>query len=163
MVGLRGCSSVIHPRPRPCEPARSTLGDPESRPASGNSSRRSSSSPLAKCRGEARRHVNDFASLPLPTAAAHARAADPDGAPELPALTHTLVLVGAAARPTSGALIDRNGFANEYYSAAVRSMSTSWHAFLYGPFDTAGVMTVDKPPLAFWVQALSARVFGFSS
>jgi 4-amino-4-deoxy-L-arabinose transferase-like glycosyltransferase len=59
--------------------------------------------------------------------------------------------------------LDRNGFANEYYSAAVRSMSTSWHAFLYGSFDTAGVMTVDKPPLALWVQALSARAFGFSS
>ena len=37
-------------------------------------------------------------------------------------------------------------------------MSTSWHAFLYGSFDAAGVMTVDKPPLALWVQALSARV-----
>ncbi len=59
--------------------------------------------------------------------------------------------------------LDRNGFANEYYSAAVRSMSTSWHAFLYGAFDTAGVMTVDKPPLALWVQALSARVFGLHS
>ena len=59
--------------------------------------------------------------------------------------------------------LDRNGYANEYYSAAVRSMSTSWHAFLYGSFDTAGVMTVDKPPLALWVQAMSARVFGFSS
>ena len=34
--------------------------------------------------------------------------------------------------------LDRNGFANEYYSAAVRSMSTSWHAFLYGSFDAAG-------------------------
>jgi 4-amino-4-deoxy-L-arabinose transferase-like glycosyltransferase len=59
--------------------------------------------------------------------------------------------------------LSRNGFANEYYSAAVRSMSTSWHAFLYGSFDASGVMTVDKPPLALWVQALSARVFGFSS
>jgi 4-amino-4-deoxy-L-arabinose transferase-like glycosyltransferase len=54
-----------------------------------------------------------------------------------------------------------NGWANEYYSAAVRSMATSWHDFLYGSFDAAGVMTVDKPPLALWVQALSARVFGF--
>jgi 4-amino-4-deoxy-L-arabinose transferase-like glycosyltransferase len=53
--------------------------------------------------------------------------------------------------------------ANEYYSAAVRSMSGSWHAFLYGSFDSAGVMTVDKPPLALWVQALSVRVFGFGS
>ena len=59
--------------------------------------------------------------------------------------------------------LDRNGFANEYYSAAVRSMSTSWHAFLYGSFDVAGVMTVDKPPLALWVQALSVRAFGYSS
>ncbi len=59
--------------------------------------------------------------------------------------------------------LSRNGFANEYYAAAVRSMSTSWHAFLYGSFDQGGVMTVDKPPLALWVQALSVRVFGFSS
>ena len=40
-------------------------------------------------------------------------------------------------------------------------MASSWHAFLYGSFDAAGVMTVDKPPLALWVQALSVRVFGF--
>jgi 4-amino-4-deoxy-L-arabinose transferase-like glycosyltransferase len=59
--------------------------------------------------------------------------------------------------------LSRNGYANEYYSAAVRSMSTSWHAFLYGSFDQGGVMTVDKPPLALWVQALSVRVFGYSS
>jgi 4-amino-4-deoxy-L-arabinose transferase-like glycosyltransferase len=54
-----------------------------------------------------------------------------------------------------------NGYANEYYSAAVRSMSSSWHAFLFNSFDPHGVMTVDKPPLALWVQALSVRVFGF--
>src|SRR5215207_468818 len=56
-----------------------------------------------------------------------------------------------------------NGWANEYYSAAVRSMSESWSAFLFGTFDAAGVMTVDKPPFALWVQALSARIFGFHS
>ena len=56
-----------------------------------------------------------------------------------------------------------NGMANEYYSAAVRAMSESWHAFLYGSFDAAGIMTVDKPPLALWIQALSVRVFGFSA
>ncbi|QEC47345.1 glycosyltransferase family 39 protein [Baekduia soli] len=59
--------------------------------------------------------------------------------------------------------LDRNGWANTYYSAAVRSMSTSWHDFLYNAFDPAGVMTVDKPPLALWVQALSVRAFGSSS
>jgi 4-amino-4-deoxy-L-arabinose transferase-like glycosyltransferase len=57
--------------------------------------------------------------------------------------------------------LSRNGWANEYYSAAVRSMTQSWHAFLYGSFDAAGVMTVDKPPLALWVQAGFAEVFGF--
>src|SRR5882724_13027788 len=59
--------------------------------------------------------------------------------------------------------LDRNGWANTYYSAAVRSMSSSWHNFLYGSFDPSGVMTVDKPPLALWVQALSVKVFGFHS
>src|SRR3954467_8386603 len=59
--------------------------------------------------------------------------------------------------------LDQNGWANDYYSAAVRSMASSWHNFLYGSFDAAGVMTVDKPPLALWVQALSVKAFGFSS
>src|SRR4051812_25696390 len=59
--------------------------------------------------------------------------------------------------------LDHNGWANEYYSAAIRSMASSWHDFLYGSFDASGVMTVDKPPLALWVQALSVKVFGFSS
>jgi 4-amino-4-deoxy-L-arabinose transferase-like glycosyltransferase len=59
--------------------------------------------------------------------------------------------------------LSRNGWANGYYAAAVRSMISSWHNFLYGSFDPSGVMTVDKPPLAFWVQALSAKIFGFNS
>ena len=59
--------------------------------------------------------------------------------------------------------LSRNGWANEYYSAAVRSMTQSWHNFLFGAFDPSGVMTVDKPPLALWVQAASAKAFGFSS
>jgi 4-amino-4-deoxy-L-arabinose transferase-like glycosyltransferase len=57
--------------------------------------------------------------------------------------------------------LSRNAWANVYYSAAVRSMSSSWHDFLYASFDRAGVMTVDKPPLALWVQSLSVRVFGY--
>jgi 4-amino-4-deoxy-L-arabinose transferase-like glycosyltransferase len=59
--------------------------------------------------------------------------------------------------------LSQNGWANQYYSATVRSMTSSWHNFLYGSFDVSGVMTVDKPPLALWVQAISAKVFGFSS
>jgi 4-amino-4-deoxy-L-arabinose transferase-like glycosyltransferase len=59
--------------------------------------------------------------------------------------------------------LSKNGWANDYYSAAVRSMSSSWHNFLFASADPSGVMTVDKPPLALWVQALSVRVFGYSS
>jgi 4-amino-4-deoxy-L-arabinose transferase-like glycosyltransferase len=82
-------------------------------------------------------------SLPLPR-------------PELAAL---LVLAGAL----NLWALSTNGWANEYYSGAVRSMAASWHAFLYGSLDAAGVMTVDKPPLALMVQALSVRAFGWSS
>ena len=59
--------------------------------------------------------------------------------------------------------LSRNGWANYYYAAAVRSMSVSWHDFLFASMDRAGVMTVDKPPLALWIQALSVRVFGYHS
>jgi 4-amino-4-deoxy-L-arabinose transferase-like glycosyltransferase len=48
-----------------------------------------------------------------------------------------------------------------YYEAAVRSMSMSWHNFIYGAFDPAGTITLDKLPGAFWVQALAVRAFGF--
>ncbi len=57
--------------------------------------------------------------------------------------------------------LSRNGWANDYYSAAVRSMSSSWHNFLFASLDKSGVMTVDKPPLALWVQSLSVRIFGY--
>jgi len=69
-------------------------------------------------------------------------------------------LVGIAALLNLWAL-GRNGWANTYYSAAVRSMAASWHDFLYASMDPSGVMTVDKPPLALWIQALSVRLFGF--
>jgi 4-amino-4-deoxy-L-arabinose transferase-like glycosyltransferase len=59
--------------------------------------------------------------------------------------------------------LSKNGWANDYYSAAARSMAGSWHDFLYGSFDAKGLMTVDKPPAALWVEALSVRVFGFNS
>ena len=58
--------------------------------------------------------------------------------------------------------LDRNGWANSYYSAAVRSMLRSWHNFLFASFDPGGLVSVDKPPLALWVEAASAKVFGYS-
>ena len=59
--------------------------------------------------------------------------------------------------------LSRNGWANTFYAGAVRSMASSWHDFLFASLDRSGLMTVDKPPLAFWIQALSVRVFGWHS
>src|ERR1700723_3866386 len=51
--------------------------------------------------------------------------------------------------------------AEPFYGAAARSMSESWHDFIFGAFDPAGTVTVDKLPGALWPQALSLRIFGF--
>jgi 4-amino-4-deoxy-L-arabinose transferase-like glycosyltransferase len=56
-----------------------------------------------------------------------------------------------------------NGLGNSYYAQAVRSMTESWQAFRYAALDAQATITVDKPPLAFWIQAVSARLFGYSS
>ncbi|MBC1997522.1 glycosyltransferase family 39 protein [Listeria marthii] len=49
---------------------------------------------------------------------------------------------------------------NPYYTAAVTSMVQNFHNFFYGAFDPAGFITVDKPPVALWLQAISALIFG---
>src|SRR5579883_2772619 len=59
--------------------------------------------------------------------------------------------------------IGREGYANTYYAAAVKSMLQSWHNFFFVSFDPGGFVTVDKPPLGFWVQAASAKIFGFTA
>ncbi|MGH3380927.1 MAG: glycosyltransferase family 39 protein, partial [Actinoallomurus sp.] len=56
-----------------------------------------------------------------------------------------------------------SGDANAYYSAAVKSGATSWKAFFFGSLDSASFITVDKPPMALWVQEIAARLFGFST
>jgi 4-amino-4-deoxy-L-arabinose transferase-like glycosyltransferase len=71
-----------------------------------------------------------------------------------------LILLGAGGLRLWG--IERNGYGNQYYAAAVRSALTSATNFLFGSFDPAGFVTVDKPPGALWIQAASAEVFGFS-
>jgi 4-amino-4-deoxy-L-arabinose transferase-like glycosyltransferase len=58
--------------------------------------------------------------------------------------------------------LSQNGYANIFYSAAVKSMLRSLHNFLFVSFDPGGLVTVDKPPLALWVQTVSAKLFGFS-
>ena len=58
--------------------------------------------------------------------------------------------------------LSQNGFANDFYSAAVKSMLRSWHNFFFVSSDPNGFITVDKPPLALWLQGLSAKLFGFA-
>lgn len=53
------------------------------------------------------------------------------------------------------------GWGNGFYTAAVKSMSRGVENFLFGSFDPAGVVTVDKPPMALWPQVLSTQLFGF--
>ena len=57
--------------------------------------------------------------------------------------------------------LDQNGYGNTYYAAAVRSMQASWSNFFFGSFDPAGLVTVDKPPGAIWIQAAVAKLLGF--
>src|SRR2546421_7313812 len=57
--------------------------------------------------------------------------------------------------------LDQEGYANLYYAAAVKSMLTGWKNFVFVSFDPGGFVTVDKPPLGFWVQAASAKLLGF--
>jgi 4-amino-4-deoxy-L-arabinose transferase-like glycosyltransferase len=58
--------------------------------------------------------------------------------------------------------LEQEGWGNLYYAATVKSMLSSWHNFFFASFDPGGFVSVDKPPLGFWVQALSATLFGFS-
>ncbi|MDR7300740.1 glycosyltransferase family 39 protein [Haloactinomyces albus] len=55
-----------------------------------------------------------------------------------------------------------DSWGNAYYSAAVKSMSQSFENFLFGSFDAAGVITVDKPPMALWTQVVAVWILGYS-
>lgn len=59
--------------------------------------------------------------------------------------------------------LDSSGYGNEYYAAAAYSGSQSWTAWLFGSFDSASFISVDKPPSSLWVTGLSVRAFGLSS
>ncbi len=58
--------------------------------------------------------------------------------------------------------LSRNGWANDFYAAAVQAGTKSWKAFFFGSFDSSNFITVDKTPASLWVMELSARIFGFS-
>src|SRR5207245_4021706 len=58
--------------------------------------------------------------------------------------------------------LDRNGWANAYYAAAVQAGTKSWKASFFGSLDTSNFITVDKSPAFLWVMEISARIFGFN-
>lgn len=58
--------------------------------------------------------------------------------------------------------LDASGYANEFYSAAAQAGSQNWEAFLWGSLDAGNAITVDKPPAAIWLMALSVRLLGLS-
>ena len=54
-----------------------------------------------------------------------------------------------------------NGFGS-YYPPAIRSMMDNWHNFFFASYDPGGFVTVDKPPVGFWFQVISAKIFGLN-
>ncbi|MBV9228583.1 MAG: glycosyltransferase family 39 protein [Chloroflexi bacterium] len=57
--------------------------------------------------------------------------------------------------------LGQGGFGT-YYPAAVRSMMDNWHNFFFASYDPGGFVTIDKPPVGFWLEVASAKIFGFS-
>lgn len=58
--------------------------------------------------------------------------------------------------------LEDNGFGTPYYAAGVKSQLEGFWLFFYNTFDPAGFVSLDKPPLAFWIQGLFAWVLGFN-
>lgn len=72
-----------------------------------------------------------------------------------------LLLIIAVTSFLSLYAIGQEGYSNQYYAAAVKSMLSSWHNFFFASFDPGGYVTVDKPAFGLWLQAASAFIFGF--
>ena len=106
---------------------------------------------------------------PAPTVSARSRRGLGGGAPGArlrgasPGIRHLgFVIVVAASAVLNTHRLAQNGYANIFYSAGDRSMLRSLHNFFFVSFDPGGLVSVDKPPLALWLQAASAKLFGFS-
>src|SRR5258707_3107168 len=74
-----------------------------------------------------------------------------------------LTLVAAVAVLARTWQLSHNDFGRQYYAAGVRSVLDSWHNFLFNSFDPAGFVSIDKPPVAIWLQVASAKLLGFSA
>ena len=56
--------------------------------------------------------------------------------------------------------LDSIGYGNHYYTATVKSMLQSWHNFFFVSAEPGGSVSVDKPPVGFWIQAVFAYFLG---
>jgi 4-amino-4-deoxy-L-arabinose transferase-like glycosyltransferase len=74
-----------------------------------------------------------------------------------------LTLIAAVAALARTWQLSQNDFGRQYYAAGVRSMLGSWHNFIFNAFDPAGFISIDKPPVAIWLQVASAKLLGFSA
>lgn len=80
-----------------------------------------------------------------------------------PPAWHQLALAGIAliAGFMDFFMLGANGYGS-YYPPAIRSMMDNWHNFFFAAYDPGGFVTVDKPPVGFWFDVLSAKIFGFN-
>lgn len=74
----------------------------------------------------------------------------------------TIILICGLALFLNMWRISVQGYANEYYTAGVTSMLQSWKNFFFVAYDPSGYISIDKPPLGLWLQAISAKLFGVS-
>ncbi|ABX06258.1 MAG TPA: hypothetical protein DEF47_02895 [Herpetosiphon sp.] len=51
---------------------------------------------------------------------------------------------------------------NTYYTAATVAMTQSWHNFFFAAAEPGGSVTIDKPALGLWIQAIFGKLFGVS-
>ncbi len=87
----------------------------------------------------------------MPSAGASARRA------AVPLAAGAVFVAAAALRLTALARVP----GDPYYDAAVRSMGTSWRAFLFGAFEPGASVAVDKPPVGLWLQVAATKLLGF--
>ncbi|WP_186447381.1 ArnT family glycosyltransferase [Bacillus paralicheniformis] len=71
-----------------------------------------------------------------------------------------LILILLAALILNTYNIWQDDAANQYYLAAVKSMTQSFHNFFFASFDSSGFVSVDKPPIVLWIQTICAKIFG---
>ena len=73
----------------------------------------------------------------------------------------TLILIAMLSFFFNFYAISKYGYGNEYYAAAIKSMTQSFKNFFFVSFDPYGMVSIDKPPVGFWMQAISVLIFGY--